>query len=518
MSCVLVIECNRTDHEEPAIKNLPLKGYVFAALATSAVLLILKSQQTIFKGAPPLSLFLLAVVLVTWYGGFGAGFLAAALSLFMSAAFLIETPHGLPLNQTAEGLHLILLFGSGWLLSLGTALLREKLQEALLREEQLKYEIAERQHVERKLREREAFSHKVLMSSLNALYIYDVNAGTDSFINTQYTTLTGYTLDDLKDLTGAKFFTLFHPEDQKNLTTYRQALIQAADGEILENEYRFRTKDGRWIWCLSRNAVFARDGTGAASQFIGSFLDISARKTAEEQLAKQAQELARSNAELQAFAYVASHDLQEPLRAVAGCVEIIRRRYQGQLDARADEIIRHAVDGASRMQNLINDLLLYSRVGSRSEPFAPVDSQTALAAALDNLEVALRESGAQVTHDPLPRVTGDLVQLTQLFQNLIGNALKFRGERTPAIHIGAKRQNKEWVFSVRDNGIGIEPQYYKRIFQIFQRLHARNEYPGTGIGLAICKRIIERHDGRIWVESRFGEGAAFFFTLSEAQG
>jgi PAS domain S-box-containing protein len=485
-------------------------------LATSAVLLVLKSQQSVFKGSPPLSLFLLVVVLVTWYGGFGAGFFAAALSLFASAAFLVETPHGVPLNQTVEGLHLILLFGSGWLLSLGTALLRDKLRESLLREEQLKYEIAERQHAERKLREREAFFHKVLMSSLNALYIYDMKTETDTFINDEYTALTGYTLDDLKARTGAGFLALFHPEDRKNLATYQQALAHAADGEIIEGEYRFRTKDGRWIWCLSRNAVFARDDTGAVSQFIGSFLDISERKAAEEQLAKQAQELARSNAELQAFAYVASHDLQEPLRAVAGCVEIIRRRYQGQLDARADEIIRHAVDGAARMQNLINDLLLYSRVGSRSEPFAPVDSGTALAAALKNLEVALRESGAQVTHDPLPRVTGDLVQLTQLFQNLIGNALKFRGERPPAIHIGAKKQNKEWVFSVRDNGIGIEPQYYQRIFQIFQRLHARDEYPGTGIGLAICKRIIERHDGRIWVESRFGEGATFYFTLSEA--
>jgi chemotaxis family two-component system sensor kinase Cph1 len=147
-----------------------------------------------------------------------------------------------------------------------------------------------------------------------------------------------------------------------------------------------------------------------------------------------------------------------------------------------------------------------------------VESQDALAAALANLEIALRESGARVSHDPLPRVMGDLVQLSQLFQNLIGNALKFRGEHPPAIHIGAKRQNTEWVFSVRDNGIGIEPQYYKRIFQIFQRLHSRNEYPGTGIGLAICKRIIERHDGRIWVESRFGKGTTFFFTLSEARG
>jgi PAS domain S-box-containing protein len=506
------------DQEGPAIKHFLLKGYVFAVLATSAVLLVLKSQQPIFKGAPPLSLFLLPVVLAAWYGGFGAGLLASALSMFMSAAFLIETPPGLPINQTGEGLHLILLFGSGWLLSLGTAVLRDKLREALRRERQLQHEIAERQHVEERLREREAFSHKVLMSSLNALYIYDVKAGTDTFINTQYTMLTGYTLDDLKAFTGAEFFALFHPEDREKLATYQQLLAHAADGEIVESEYRFRTKDSRWIWCLSRNAVFARDGSGAASQFIGSFLDITERKAAEEQLARQAQELARSNAELQAFAYVASHDLQEPLRAVAGCVEIIRRRYQGKLDARADEIIRHAVDGAARMQNLINDLLLYSRVGSRNEPFALVESQDALAAALANLEIALRESGARVSHDPLPRVMGDLVQLSQLFQNLIGNALKFRGEHPPAIHIGAKRQNTEWVFSVRDNGIGIEPQYYKRIFQIFQRLHSRNEYPGTGIGLAICKRIIERHDGRIWVESRFGKGTTFFFTLSEARG
>ncbi len=243
--------------------------------------------------------------------------------------------------------------------------------------------------------------------------------------------------------------------------------------------------------------------------------DVTERKQAEAALARYAQDLARSNAELEQFAYVASHDLQEPLRAVTGMVQLLRQRYQGQLDARADEFITHAVDGATRMQALISDLLTYSRVGTRGKPFAPTGCSAILEDALANLAVALRESGATVTHDTLPVVTADATQMTQLFQNLIGNALKFRGEHPPEVHVGAEQREGEWQFSVRDNGIGIEPQYLERIFGVFQRLHTRREYPGTGIGLAICKKIVERHGGRIWIESEPGQGSTFYFTLPD---
>ena len=226
-------------------------------------------------------------------------------------------------------------------------------------------------------------------------------------------------------------------------------------------------------------------------------------------------ELARSNAELEQFAYVATHDLQEPLRAVASCVQLLQKRYEGQLDEHAQEFITHAVDGTKRMQTLINDLLAYSRISTHAQEFAATDCEVVLEEALANLMVAISESGAVVTRDPLPTVSGDATQLTQLFQNLIGNALKFRGDPPPKIHVGAALENGDWRFSVADNGIGLESQYFERIFQVFQRLHTRKEYQGTGIGLAICKKVVERHGGRIWAESQPGEGATFCFTIPE---
>jgi PAS domain S-box-containing protein len=226
-------------------------------------------------------------------------------------------------------------------------------------------------------------------------------------------------------------------------------------------------------------------------------------------------ELARSNAELEQFAYVATHDLQEPLRAVASCVQLLQKRYEGQLDEKAQEFIAHAVDGTKRMQTLINDLLAYSRISTHAQVFASTNCEMVLQEALANLMVAIAESGAVVTRDALPMVSGDATQLTQLFQNLIGNALKFRGEPPPQIHIGAVHNNGDWRFSVADNGIGMEPQYFERVFLVFQRLHTRKDYQGTGIGLAICKKVVERHGGRIWAESEPGQGATFCFTIPE---
>ena len=240
---------------------------------------------------------------------------------------------------------------------------------------------------------------------------------------------------------------------------------------------------------------------------------VEARQKLEESVA----ELGRSNADLQQFAYVASHDLQEPLRMVSSYTQLIARRYKGKLDADADEFIAFAVDGANRMQRLILDLLAYSRVNTAGRQFAPTAMETVLKAALNNLTDAVKESQAIITHDPLPAVMGDDKQLAQLFQNLLSNAVKFGGAQPPRIHISAKQTDGEWLFSVRDHGIGLDPQYADRIFVIFQRLHTRAEYPGTGIGLAICKKIVERHGGRIWVESELGKGATFYFTLRDEE-
>jgi PAS domain S-box-containing protein len=243
--------------------------------------------------------------------------------------------------------------------------------------------------------------------------------------------------------------------------------------------------------------------------------DVTKRKQTEDALRQLAADLACSNAELEQFAYVASHDLQEPLRAVSGCVQLLQQRYQGQLDARADELIAHTVDGSSRMQTLIRDLLAYARVSTRGRELEPIDSETVLKEALSNLATVIQESRGVVTHGPLPTVAADPTQLLQVFQNLVGNALKYRGNRPPEVRIDAEHRAGAWQFTVRDNGIGIEPQYFERIFGIFQRLHTRKEYPGTGIGLALCKKIIERHGGRIWVASQPGEGSTFCFTIPD---
>ncbi len=247
------------------------------------------------------------------------------------------------------------------------------------------------------------------------------------------------------------------------------------------------------------------------------FVTAIERRRFEQELELRAADLARSNAELEQFAYVASHDLQEPLRAVTGYTQLLARRYSGQLDAKADEYIAFAVEGATRMQQLIKDLLMYSRVGTRGKELEPVDFLTVFQAAVANLEVAVAESGATLTHGDLPTVKGDFTQLAQLLQNLLSNALKYRSDQAPVIHVSAQQQNGNMRFSVRDNGIGIDPKYSDRIFQLFQRLHTRDEYPGTGIGLAICKKIVERHGGRIWVESAPGQGSTFYFTIPGEQ-
>jgi PAS domain S-box-containing protein len=251
---------------------------------------------------------------------------------------------------------------------------------------------------------------------------------------------------------------------------------------------------------------------------ISNIRDVTARKLADERLHATAADLARSNAELEQFAYVASHDLQEPLRMVASYTQLLARRYKGKLDEDADEFIGFAVDGARRMQELINDLLTYSRVGTRPLQLEAVDTNQVVDQVLSDLAITIAESHARVIRDELPMVQGDAIQLRQLFQNLIANAIKFhRPHEEPHVHVSATPRQGEWTFSVRDNGVGIEPQYQERIFALFQRLHSRAEYPGTGIGLAICKKIVERHGGQIRVDSAPGSGTTFLFSLPVAR-
>ncbi len=273
------------------------------------------------------------------------------------------------------------------------------------------------------------------------------------------------------------------------------------------------TKDGRHV-AVSLSGSVMRDDDGGIQGMVCVAQDITERKRAQEMLEQRTHELARSNDELEQFAWVASHDLQEPLRMVASYTQLLSRRYKGKLDSDADEFIEFAVDGAARMRRLINDLLEFSRVGTHGKDFETTDCEAIYERTLVDLGGLVEDSGALVTHDRLPTVMGDGTQLGQLFQNLIVNAIKFRrDDEQLTIHVGVERQDGNWVIGVRDNGIGIDPQYAERIFIVFQRLHGKGHRAGTGIGLAICKKIVERHGGRIWVESLPGEGSTFYFTL-----
>ena len=287
--------------------------------------------------------------------------------------------------------------------------------------------------------------------------------------------------------------------------------------EIVKREnlyiYNVRVKTVSGVRFLESRVSGIWDEGGKLTGFVLMSSDVTDKIKAEEEVKTYALELERSNKELELFASVASHDLQEPLRSVSGFARLLQKRYKDKLDQNAGEFISYIVAGADSMQQLIRDLLDYSRVTTRGKPFMPVDCNNAIIAALANLKLAIEESRAAVTFEPLPVVKADSGQLIRLFQNLIGNAIKYRGDSEPVIHVSAKLEGDEWVFPVADNGIGIDAQYYERIFQIFQRLHKRDEYPGTGIGLAICKRIIDRHGGRIWVESEPGSGSVFYFTI-----
>ena len=318
-----------------------------------------------------------------------------------------------------------------------------------------------------------------------------------------------------EELTGANVFEFVHPDDKEETMNIFSRAIENP-GISLSLEVRFKHKDGSWriLEVIGKNLL---DNPAVAGIVVNS-RDISKRKQAQEVLMQLAEELKRSNTDLQQFAYAASHDLQEPLRVVAGFVRLLGKRYKDKLDTKAEEFIDNAISGVKRMEILIKDLLAYSQIGTKGKAFKPTDCSSVICDALANLQAAIEENEAEVTYDRLPTVMADATQLGSLFQNLISNAIKFRGNKKPKVHVSAGLRENEWVFSVQDNGIGIDPKDAERIFVIFQRLHGREEYSGTGIGLAVCKRIVERHGGRIWVESQPGRGSTFYFTLINTAG
>jgi PAS domain S-box-containing protein len=331
--------------------------------------------------------------------------------------------------------------------------------------------------------------------------------------NPAFTDLFGYTLDEIR---GRKTRLIYEDEEEFNLV--REILEERQDESNFFFTPNYRKKSGT-VFPGETNLFYLRDDAGEVQGFIGLVRDITARRQAQKQIATYAADLERSNRELEQFAYVVSHDLQEPVRTVKNWLGLLEDRYRGEMDERAERYIDHAVDGARRMQEMIRALLDLSRVGTRGQELAPTDLEVVLGRTLRSLRRVIEDADAQVTCDSLPTVMADRAQLAQVFQNLVANAIKFRREGVPPrVHVSAKRQGDEWVFSVADNGIGIDPQQTERIFEVFQRLHTDEEYPGLGMGLALCKRIVERHGGRIWVESEPGQGSMFCFTLPATIG
>jgi PAS domain S-box-containing protein len=368
--------------------------------------------------------------------------------------------------------------------------------------------LAQRLAAAEKVRWAEDKFRALLEAAPDAIVIVD-SGGSIVLVNAQTEKLFGYARSELLgqpvELLMPGRFAARHVQHR---TGYYSDLKTRAMGSGLD--LMGRRRDGSEFPVeISLSPLQTEEGALVSS----SIRDVSERKRAEEALRQSRAELERSNAELERFAYVASHDLQEPLRMVASYTQLLARRYRDKLDAPALEFIEFAVDGATRMQTLIQDLLAFSRVGTHGAPFVLVDCDDAIAKVLRDLAGLIEETRGSVTLGPLPRVWADASQLGQLFQNLIANALKFRSADPPCVSVRADREGDHWVFSVQDNGIGIPAAHAERIFVIFQRLHTREEYPGTGIGLALCKKIVERHGGRIWVESEAGHGSVFRFTL-----
>jgi PAS domain S-box-containing protein len=367
----------------------------------------------------------------------------------------------------------------------------------------LQAEIVERRRAEDQLR----LQFTVLQSAANGLVITGRD-GTIQWVNAAFTKLTGYTA---AEAVGQNPRVL--KSGQQDAAFFQEMWQTIAAGRVWHGELVNRRKDGR-LYPEEMTITPVTGADGKITHFVAVKQDIAERRRAEEALRHAAAELARSNQELQQFAYVASHDLQEPLRAVAGYVNLIESRFSDKFDDKGRQHIAGAVQGAMRMHTLITDLLELSRVGTHVSASGPTDLNAVLSQVTRNLSATIGETGARITSDPLPTLRVDAGQMAQLFQNLIGNALKFHGAEPPVIHVSAQPPaDGPWLLAVRDNGIGIDPQYFERIFLIFQRLHTRKEYPGTGIGLAICRKIVERHGGRIWVESQPGRGSIFYFTL-----
>jgi signal transduction histidine kinase len=373
--------------------------------------------------------------------------------------------------------------------------LRQRIAD--LEEKETKYEIIEKAQKESGERYRaivEAFDGLIYICSQD----YHIK-----FMNRQLITRTGY------DATGELCYKALHDLDSICPWCVNERVFK---GETVRWEIQ-SPKDTQWYYIVN-TPIYHADGTISKQAMI---IDITEIKKAEEELKRLSEELARSNAELKDFAYIASHDLKKPLQSIESFAKLLSRRYKGKLDAKADEFISYIVEGVQRLQMLIKDLLEYSQIETQAKNIKPTDYSFIVEEAMNNLKTAIDESNAVVTYNKLPRIMSDPQQMISLFQNLIDNAIKFRGKKAPRVRISAERKGDEWLFTIQDNGIGIDPKNFEKIFLMFQRLHGSTDYPGTGIGLSICKKIVERHGGRIWLESETAKGSTFYFTIPERE-
>jgi len=362
----------------------------------------------------------------------------------------------------------------------------------------------EKKRTEEALLESEALYSAVIGQAFDIIFLVDVNTKSIVVGNIAFQEMLGFSSNDLSDLTLYDIIA-----GDKECIERKLNCIKMSGKYIIGTE-QYRRKDGSIIDVeASSNLIHY----GKKEILCVIARDITERKRMEKELFRKTADLVRSNQDLEQFAYIASHDLQEPLRTITRFVQLLQKRYHGKLDQDAEEFIDFIVGGTKRMQQLINDLLIYSRVNTMKEPPRLMNSEDALKTAMQNLRYVLEEAKGTITYEKMPSIVADERQMTQLFQNIIGNALKFHGKDAPRIEVSAAMKENDWIFSVRDNGIGIDPKYEDRIFEIFQRLHAHEEYSGTGIGLAIAKKIVERHDGHIWVDSEPGVGSTFYFTI-----
>ncbi len=386
--------------------------------------------------------------------------------------------------------------------------------------------INQRDITEKKRREEELFkSHErflyVAKATNDAIWDWDLEA--DIMMRTGHGLKTNFGYDPVEASKDRDFWIKkVHPEDLPAMIRNRTLALEDPTRLYWDEEYRIIKADGSFAYIYDKGSII-RNKEGKAIRMIGATQDLTRRKSAEAllvelntRLKRRAAELAASNIELERFAYVASHDLQEPLRMVSSFLQLFKKKYKGQIDETADQYIHYAVDGADRMKKLILDLLTYSRVGSDKSGYEQVNMNKLLAEVCDLFGKEIKETGALVDVSSLPEINANKTQMFQLFQNLLGNALKYKSDEVPEISISCKETADQYLFSMKDNGIGVAPSNYEKIFQLFQRLHSKVQYSGTGIGLAICKKIVERHGGSIWVESGKEKGSRFYLTISKS--